>query len=112
MSKILLALIYLLVGAALAADDAPATVLNLNGAITDPDQIDFEHLPRIEGTHGVICPAEPDWKFQLHNYLLHRDGKYWYIWSHGPGEDQPTQHIRYATSEDGLHWSPSKHLTP
>jgi hypothetical protein len=104
-----------LTASAIAADQPnpePAVVLNLNGAITDPDQIDYDHLPRIEGTHGVICPAEADWKFQLHNYLLHRDGKYWCIWSHGPGEDQPTQHVRYATSEDGVIWSPSKHLTP
>jgi hypothetical protein len=35
------------------------------------------------------------------------------MWSHGPAvEDLPTQHVRYATSADGLKWSEAKVLIP
>ena len=35
------------------------------------------------------------------------------MWSHGPiVEDHPTQHVRYATSDDGLHWSDAKEMMP
>jgi len=84
---------------------APASVLRLNGQETDPATIDYPRLPVIKGTHAVICPTDPEWKFQLHNYLLFHEGRFWCMWSHGPSEDTPPQHIRYATSPDGLKWS-------
>ena len=60
----------------------------------------------------MVCPFDEQWKLQLHNYLLPHDGKYWCMWSHGPEiEDMPTQHVRFATSDDGLKWSESKTLT-
>jgi hypothetical protein len=53
------------------------------------------------------------WKFRLHSYLQYFDGKYWCMWSHGPKiEDVPTQHIRYATSPDGVNWSEPKDVVP
>lgn len=91
--------------------DSPI-LLDLPGSGTDTDKIDYARLPVLKGTHAVICPRDPEWKFQLHNYLLFHEGMYWCMWSHGPAEDEPTQHIRYATSADGLKWSAARPLTP
>jgi len=91
----------------------PAIVLKLHGAITDPTAIDYRALPDIEGQHSVVCPATAALKFQLHNYLIHHDGKYWCVFSHGPVvEDVPTQFVSYAVSNDGLQWSPARPVTP
>jgi len=85
---------------------APSIVLKLNDTITDPAAIDYASLPQIEGRHAVVCPTTDALQFQLHNYLLHHDGKYWCLFSHGPVvEDVPTQFVSYATSDDGLTWT-------
>lgn len=91
----------------------PAIVLRLNGTLTDPEAIDYEALPKLTGEHAVVCEATDALKFQLHDYLIHHDGKYWCMFSHGPEvEDVPTQFVSYATSDDGLHWSPAKPVMP
>lgn len=95
---------------AFAADLPP--MLDLPGTGGDANRIDFAALPVLKGEHAVVCPYDDTWKFQLHNYLLHHDGRFWCMWSAGPEvEDYPTQHVRYATSDDGLHWSAPKNLT-
>ncbi len=87
-------------------------LLNLPGTDGDASKIDYAALPVLKGTHAVVCPYDEKWQFQLHNYLLHHDGKFWCMWSSGPAvEDLPTQHVRYATSDDGLTWSTPKMLT-
>jgi hypothetical protein len=91
--------------------DSPI-LLDLPLSGIDLDKLDYAKLPVLKGTHTVISPRDPDWKFQLHNYLLFHDGRFWCMWSSGPGEDEPTQHVRYATSDDGLKWSVPKYLTP
>jgi len=88
----------------------PVVLLRLPGDLTDPEMIDHDKLPRLKGTHVVISPKDDEWKFQLHNYLLHHDGRFWCMWSHGPAEDMPPQHIRFSTSVDGKTWSPSQVL--
>lgn len=94
------------------AQESLPPMLDLPGMEGDPQKIDFAKLPVLKGQHTVVCPFEEDWKFQLHNYLLRHDGKFWCMWSHGPVvEDVPTQHVRFATSDDGLNWSASKPLT-
>jgi hypothetical protein len=85
-------------------------LLDLPGSSTDPEKIDYDKLPRLKGTLAVVSPRDPEWKFQLHNYLVRHDGLFWCMWSHGPAEDDPSQHIRYATSKDGMTWSQSKVL--
>lgn len=55
----------------------PAVVLKLNGTLTDPTAIDFEALPKLNGEHAVVCPVTDELKFQLHDDLIHHDGKYW-----------------------------------
>jgi hypothetical protein len=108
---------------ALAAE--PAIVLDLPDSGVNAEEIDYEKLPTITGTHAVVSPASfaegvtpkekydlHNLRFELHNYLAHHDGRFWCIWSDGPPiEDEPTQEVRYATSEDGIHWSPSKSVT-
>jgi hypothetical protein len=90
---------------------SPAIVLDLPAAGTDEKKIDYAALPVLKGMHAVINKAEEPLKFQLHNYLVHQEGKFWCMWSQGPPvEDEPGQMIRYATSEDGLTWSAAKTL--
>lgn len=108
---------------AAAADLAP--MLDLSGTGRDPEKIDFSALPVLPGHHALVTAgagndrgqqasifdrADVDdpakWHFRLHSYLAYHDGRYWAMWSHGRKvEDHPTQHVRYATSPDGLTWS-------
>ncbi len=125
MMKIITAIILLLLCSFAHLTAKPLAILNLPGSGTDPDAIDFEKLPRLQGEHAVINPVafSPDYqagekvimqkiRLNLHNYLAHFDGKFWCIWSDGPRiEDWPTQEVKYATSEDGLHWSKAKSVT-
>jgi hypothetical protein len=75
----------------------------------DPERIDFASLPVVAGEHAVVSRGDAVWQFRLHNYLAFFDGRLWCMWSHGPVvEDNPMQHVRYATSDDGLTWSESK----
>ena len=78
-----------------------------------PHQIDFGHLPKVHGEHAVISDVNQERGVNQHNYLVDYDGKFWAMWSDGPGiEDQVGQRVKYATSRDGLKWSTPKYLTP
>ena len=88
-------------------------MLDLPGTGTDPAKIEFARLPTLGGEHAIVSVGDGDWQFRLHNYLAWHGGKYWCFWSHGPViEDKATQHLRYATSDDGLHWSPPQVMAP
>ena len=105
--------------------NGPVSVLTLQGRATDPNAIDYEALPVLRGEHAIINAVVPgphaapsdkidmhDLRLNLHNYLVHHDGRFWCIWSDGPKvEDWPTQEIKYSTSDDGLTWSPAKSVT-
>lgn len=113
--KLLLFLALLLVqGAAGAADVAP--MLAGSWVPSDPHQIDFASLPKIPSEHNVISDVRSKGKdggVNQHNYLAHHDGRFWAMWSDGPGiEDRVGQRVKYATSSDGLHWSEPAFLTP
>jgi hypothetical protein len=104
-------------------------MLDLPGTGTDPLLIDFSMLPVLPAEHAVVSAsaedvswtrqqidagqgpdlAKPaDWNFRLHSYLAFHNGRFWAMWSHGPKvEDYPSQHVRAATSQDGLKWSPA-----
>ncbi|HYF37142.1 MAG TPA: exo-alpha-sialidase [Prosthecobacter sp.] len=91
-----------------AAADLPP-MLDLPGTGQDPARIDFSNISVLEGRHALVSHGDPEWRFRLHNYLAYYEGLYWCIWSHGPViEDNPTQHVRYATSPDALTWSADK----
>jgi len=122
--KSLLLLAAFAAGAAVAAPALPP-MLRLAGSGEDPEQIDYARLPVLRGGHGLVTRGPHDvrgmeavifdhadlhdpgkWNFRLHSYLAHFGGRYWAMWSHGRQvEDHPTQHLRYATSADGLRWS-------
>lgn len=110
------ALLFGVTRLALAQADAnaasPVQLLRLNQTDTDPAAIDYGMLPELKGEHAVIHAADATLKFQLHNYLIHHDGKLWCLWSQGPEvEDVPSQQVRYATSNDGLLWSEPQTVT-
>jgi len=78
----------------------------------DPRRIDFSRLPQIPSQHRIINDALPDDGVNQHNYLVHYDGKFWAMWSDGPGvEDRAGQRVAYATSSDGLSWSERNYIT-
>lgn len=88
----------------------------------DPDQIDFHKLPKVPSEHAVVSDVRDrggKWVNQ-HGYLAHHNGRFWAMWSDGPGvpradpeehrnvvpgHDRPDTRVSYATSSDGLHWS-------
>ncbi len=79
----------------------------------DSRTIDFQKLPKIESTHAVVSDVSKARGVNQHNYLVHHDGRYWAMWSDGPGvEDKVGQVVKFATSPDALTWSEPKLLTP
>ncbi len=89
----------------------------------DSHAIDFDALPRIPSRHAVVSDviAAGGDRVNQHNYLVHHAGRFWAMWSDGPGisrgygkvpgHDNPGQHVSFATSRDGLTWSPIENLT-
>jgi len=76
-------------------------------------KIDFDNLPRLASQHVVVSDVRPTDGVNQHNYLAHHNGRYWIMWSDGPGvEDQVGQRVKFATSPDSLAWSKAKFLTP
>ncbi len=79
----------------------------------DTHSIRFDQLPRLPSQHVVISDVRQSNGVNQHNYLAHHAGRYWIMWSDGPGvEDRVGQRVKYATSADGLRWGPAKYLTP
>lgn len=93
----------------------PQSPVMLNGAWvpSDPHKIDFNILPRLKSKHSVVSDVRSVNGVNQHNYLVHHNGKYWIMWSDGPGvEDRAGQRVAFATSADGLIWSTPKFITP
>ncbi len=79
----------------------------------DTHKIDYDNLPRIPGSHMVVSDVRHKMGVNQHNYLDYYDGRYWIMWSDGPGiEDRVGQRVKYATSPDGVLWSEPQYLTP
>lgn len=93
----------------------------------DTRQIDFDRLPRVPSQHSTVSDERDAGgsRVNQHNYLAHFDGRFWAIWSDGPGvqrgpadqhrdlvpgHDQAGQHVSFATSQDAVHWSPVRDL--
>jgi hypothetical protein len=123
--------------AVLHADDAPSK-LNAGNTLMlagdwvpeDPYQIDYEKLPRVKAEHTIISDVRDHAGTRVHQhaYLAHHDGRFWAMWSDGPGgprtgvtaeqhrnivpaHDMPGTRNSFATSRDGLHWSKPADLT-
>ncbi|MGC3966619.1 MAG: exo-alpha-sialidase [Pirellulales bacterium] len=92
----------------------------------EPHRLDFANLPRVPSEHAVVSDARargesiadvPASKSRggvnQHNYLTHFAGRFWIMWSDGPGvEDRVGQRVKFATSPDGLAWGKPEYLTP
>ena len=79
----------------------------------DTHQINFDSLPKVPSEHAVVSDVHASNGVNQHNYLIFHDGKYWAMWSDGPGrEDRVGQRVKFATSMDGLQWSEPEYLTP
>ncbi|QDS91537.1 hypothetical protein FF011L_02670 [Roseimaritima multifibrata] len=105
-------------------------MLNLTTTGTDPKKIDFSKLPHVPSQHSILSDVRDKggtWVHQ-HAYLAYYDGRYWAMWSDGPGvphsgvspaahrnrvpgHDRPGTRNSYATSVDGVHWSKPADLT-
>jgi hypothetical protein len=93
------------------------------GIPADTHRIDFAKLPRLPSQHAIVSDDLPKGgtRVNQHNYLAHHAGKFWAMWSDGPGasngpnrvpgHDLAGQHVSFATSPDGLHWSAIGHLS-
>lgn len=89
----------------------------------NPKEIDFDALPRLRSEHAVVSDVIPagGHRVNQHNYLVHFGGRFWAMWSDGPGvsrghgkvpgHDRADQHVSFATSADGLKWSAIGNLT-
>ncbi len=79
----------------------------------DPHRIDFTALPKVPLQHAVVSDVRKEKGVNQHNYLTHYDGRFFAMWSDGPGvEDRVGQRVKFATSADGLTWETPHFLTP
>jgi hypothetical protein len=95
--------------------DNPGSPLMLAGdwVPDDPRTIDFANLPRLPSRHVVVSDVRAADGVNQHNYLVHHGGKFFVMWSDGPGvEDKVGQRVKFATSPDGLTWTEPKYVTP
>lgn len=95
-------------------EENPQSPLMFNGLWVpdDPHKIDFKNLPKIQSQHSVVSDVRSSKGVNQHNYLVYHEGKFWIMWSDGPGvEDRVGQRVAFATSNDGLKWSKPKYMT-
>jgi len=96
-----------------AGHDRASLMLAGDWVPADPHRIDFERLPRLPSRHAVVSDVAAAGGVNQHNYLVHHAGKFWVMWSDGPGvEDRVGQRVKFATSTDGLAWSEPRYLVP
>jgi len=96
----------------------------------NPHQIDYRKLPRVNSQHTIISDVRghAGTRVHQHAYLAHHDGRFWAMWSDGPGgprrgvtpkqhrnivpaHDMPGTRNSFATSRDGLRWTSPADLT-
>src|SRR5690606_9927911 len=76
-------------------------------------KIDYDKLPRVPGNFRVVSEVRDQMGVNQHNYIHYYAGKYWIMWSDGPGiEDRVGQRVKFSTSPDGLNWSAHDYITP
>jgi len=91
---------------------AEGQVIALIGTGTMPS--DPFAAPRLAIRVGVVYRAdEGGYQYSHHPSIVRFGDRFFACWSNGlAGEDSPSQHVRYGTSADGLHWAPSGVLAP
>lgn len=106
-----LAILALCCGTVVASD---ATVMLAGPWLPeDPHRTDFTALPKVPSEHAIVSDVRKERGVNQHNYLTHHDGRFFAMWSDGPGvEDRVGQRVKFATSADGLTWEAPRFLTP
>ena len=103
----------------------PGSQLMLTGdwVPADTHTLDFFNLPLIPSLHAIVNDARPleGHRVNQHNYLVHHAGRFWAMWSDGPGgsngpnkvphHDLADQHVAFASSADGLTWEAPGNIT-
>ena len=86
----------------------------VRGLADNPDAIDWNRVPRLPGeTATVFAGSAGESTYNNHAYLEHFDGRFWAMWStHATDGNFHGMHVRYATSADGMKWSPGRLLSP
>ncbi|MFT6618620.1 MAG: hypothetical protein ACJASX_001514 [Limisphaerales bacterium] len=106
------------------ANPNSALMINLRTHGTDPLSIDFSNLARVPAQHTIISDVRDRAGTHVHQhaYLAWHAGRYWAMWSDGPGvphpgvsaeahrnlvphHDRAGTRVSFATSEDGVTWS-------
>lgn len=88
-------LVFALLGVQIASAQ-PSIMLAGPWVSENTHDIDFAALPKVRSEHVIISdvrakagdPAKLDKKsggVNQHNYLVHHDGRFWAMWSDGPG---------------------------
>lgn len=107
-----------------ATNPESSLMLDGNWVPKNTHQIGFDRLPRVASEHAVVSDVRAKNSPQSglnkesggvnqHNYLVFHDGKYWVMWSDGPGiEDRVGQRVKFATSPDGIAWGEPEFITP
>jgi len=106
---------------------APPAMLAGEWVPPDPADIDFVNLPRVPAEHTVISDVRDKGgtRVNQHGYLAYFQGLFFAMLSDGPGvprtgpedhqnivpgHDQEGQRVSFATSADGLYWTPLQDL--
>ena len=96
-------------------------MLDLAETGRDPDAIEYSKLQHLPAQPAVISDVRTAGGNRVHQhaYLAHFGGRFWAMWSDGPGlargrpeahwnrvpgHDRPDTRVSFATSEDGLRW--------
>ncbi len=99
--------------AAVGLDPAMTKMLADPNVPSDRTKIDWAKLPKVKAERATVFRGKKNEAYSIHSYLCRFGGEFWAVWSSGfVYEDQPGQHVRFATSDDGLHWSKPKAVMP
>lgn len=81
--------------------------------LPDVDKIEWSELPNFRGESGIVFRGIPGDSGHMHvPSICFFEGQYFAAWNDGfILENRPGQRVRFATSSDGLHWSPPSDLT-
>jgi hypothetical protein len=76
-------------------------------------RLNFAALPRVTVDHAVVNDVRKEKGVNQHNYLTHFRGRFFAMWSDGPGvEDRVGQRVKFSTSADGINWETPRFLSP
>ena len=96
-----------------AAEPASPVMLAGPWVPQDTHEIDSMQLPRVLSVHSVVNDVREQQGVNQHNYLVFHNGRYFAMWSDGPGvEDRVGQRVKFSVSANGVDWSEPEFITP